>query len=324
MPAEPLRESVKAFVAFLRYNRNLSPHTLRAYETDLLQLVDSLAARLDCKPSQVTLAAFDADGVRAFLSDLHDRGNSRSSTARRLAAMRTFARYLVREGLMASDPTVLVGAPRKEQTLPAHLPIDDMERLLAAPDISTPAGRRDRAILELFYASGLRLSELADLDLQDVNLASRIARVRGKGGKERLVPFNHSAMDALKAMMADHVQIGAGHGGGRHAIDRHRRHRDPLFLNLRGGRLTTRSVDRIVRRYVREASIGPGISPHALRHTFATHLLQAGADLRAIQELLGHARLSTTQRYTHLDVQHLMDVYRQAHPRAEKIDGESS
>jgi integrase/recombinase XerC len=324
MTAEPLRDSVKAFVAFLRYNRNLSPHTLRAYETDLLQFVDSLAARLDCKPSQVTLTAFDADGVRGFLSDLHDRGNSRSSTARRLAAMRTFARYLVREGLMTSDPTVLVGAPRKEQTLPAHLPIDDMERLLAAPDVSTPAGRRDRAILELFYASGLRLSELADLDLQDVNLASRIARVRGKGGKERLVPFNHSAMDALKAMMADHVQIGAGHGGGRHAIDRHRRHRDPLFLNLRGGRLTTRSVDRIVRRYVREASIGPGISPHALRHTFATHLLQAGADLRAIQELLGHARLSTTQRYTHLDVQHLMDVYRQAHPRATKLKSDGT
>jgi integrase/recombinase XerC len=189
-----------------------------------------------------------------------------------------------------------------------------MDRLLEAPDPSNVQGRRDRAILELFYASGLRLSELVDLDLQDLNLAGRIARVRGKGGKERLVPFNRTTMEAVKAMMADRAQLVPSMARG--PSDRHRRPRDPLFLNLRGGRLTTRSVDRIVRRYVRESAIAQGISPHALRHTFATHLLQAGADLRAIQELLGHARLSTTQRYTHLDVQHLMDVYKQAHPRA--------
>lgn len=314
-----LQDHVKAFLSFLQLNRNVSPHTMRAYRTDLEQCLTFLAQSRDCKVSQLPLEAFDTDGVRGFLGELHERGNSRASAARRLAALRSFARYLVREDAIAEDPTALVSAPRKERTLPSHLPAADMERLLDAPDASSIAGRRDAAILELFYASGLRLSELVDLDLQDVNMGGRILRVRGKGGKERMVPFNQAAARAIRAMNGDREQLFA-----RTTLQprsRHRRARDPLFLNLRGGRLTTRSVDRVVRRYVREAAIARGISPHALRHTFATHLLQAGADLRAIQELLGHARLSTTQRYTHLDVQHLMDVYRQAHPRAEEQNG---
>jgi integrase/recombinase XerC len=326
-----IQPSIKAFLAFLQFNRNVSPHTLRAYETDLAQLVDHLATRDGCPPSAVTIARFDVEGVRGFLEELHDRGNSRSSAARRLAACRTFARYLIREELIEDDPTALVGAPRKDHTLPEHLPEDDMTRLLAAPDASTLGGRRDRAILELFYASGLRLSELVGLDLEDTNLSSRVVRVRGKGGKERLVPFNRPAADAIRAMMADWKDLpqargqtaeGRGEAGGVRGkaarLSRHAPRRQPLFLNLRGQRLTTRSVDRIVRRYVREAALVRGISPHALRHTFATHLLQAGADLRAIQELLGHARISTTQRYTHLDVGRLMEVYRKAHPRARR------
>jgi integrase/recombinase XerC len=337
MPAAAcLREQIKSFLAFLRYNRNVSPHTLRAYETDLEQLIEHLAARESCAPSEVPVTRFDVDGVRGFLEELHDRGNSRSSAARRLAACRTFARYLLREELIEDDPTALVGAPRKDQTLPAHLEEDDMSRLLLAPDTSTVGGRRDRAILELFYASGLRLSELVGLDLEDTNLSSRVVRVRGKGAKERLVPFNRPAADAIRAMMADEYKgrgqraegkgevkgervKGAQRADGR--FSRHQQRRQPLFLNLRGQRLTTRSVDRIVRRYVREAALTRGISPHALRHTFATHLLQAGADLRAIQELLGHARISTTQRYTHLDVGRLMEVYRKAHPRAQGARG---
>jgi integrase/recombinase XerC len=310
--------SIKSFLSFLRYNRNVSPHTLRAYETDLAQLVDHLAAREACAPSEVPVTRFDVDGVRGFLEELHDRGNSRSSAARRLAACRTFARYLLREDLITDDPTALVGAPRKDQTLPEHLDEGDMSRLLLAPDTSTVGGRRDRAIIELFYASGLRLSELVGLDLEDTNLSSRVVRVRGKGGKERLVPFNRPAADAIRAMMADRprsVQVEEQSGRGR--MSRQTRRRQALFLNLQGRRLTTRSVDRIVRRYVREAALTRGISPHALRHTFATHLLQAGADLRAIQELLGHARISTTQRYTHLDVGRLMEVYKKAHPRAQ-------
>jgi site-specific recombinase XerD len=194
-----------------------------------------------------------------------------------------------------------------------------MERLLAAPDLSTTAGRRDRAILELFYASGLRLSELVDVDLEDINLNGRVLRVRGKGGKERLVPFNPHAADAIRQMMADHASTPMPQPSRRTRASVHARRRQPLFLNLRGSRLTTRSVDRIVRRYVREAAIAQGISPHALRHTFATHLLQAGADLRAIQELLGHADLSTTQKYTHLDVGRLLEVYRHTHPRARQV-----
>jgi len=313
-----LRDSVREFLAFLRYNRNASAHTTRAYDGDLSQLVAFLAARAGVKGSELAATAFDLDGIREFLADQHQRGLSRASAGRRLAALRTFSRYLVREGVIPDDPTALVGAPRKEQTLPAHLGADEVDRLLAMPDVSTPAGRRDHAILELFYASGLRLSELVDLDVTDVNLSSRIVRVRGKGGKERLVPFNRSAAEAMRAMMPDRAETAPGPLSRRGAGGPHAKVRYPLFLNLRGRRLTTRSVDRVVRRYVREAAIARGISPHALRHTFATHLLQGGADLRAIQELLGHARISTTQRYTHLDVGRLMDVYRQAHPRAKK------
>jgi integrase/recombinase XerC len=317
-PAPPLKVRIAEFLAFLRYNRNVSPHTVRAYGADLGQCLAFLAARDGSRPSEVAVARFDLDGVRGFLAELHARGHRKASTSRRLAALRTFSRYLVREELLDDDPTSLVGAPRKDQTLPAHLEGGDMDRLLASPDASTPGGRRDRAILELFYASGLRLAELVGLDLEDVNLSGRVVRVRGKGGKERLVPFNRSTAEAIRAMLADRP---GGPPSRPSGASRHARRTWPLFLNLRGGRLTTRSVDRIVRRYVREAALGQRISPHALRHTFATHLLQAGADLRAIQELLGHARLSTTQRYTHLDVARLMEVYRATHPRGTKGDG---
>ena len=314
-----LVDEIRAFLEFLQYNRNVSPHTLRAYRTDLGQLIASLAAERAIRLSQVAVTRFDTEGVRRFLEELNVRGNSRASAGRRLAACRTFARYLVREGLLADDPTALVGAPRKEQSLPEYLAQDETDRLLEAPDTSTPGGRRDRAVLELFYASGLRLSELVDLALEDVNLSSRSVRVRGKGGKERLVPFNRTAADTIRAMLRDTAMRQPRGGSGLRSASvaaRQVRRRQALFLNLRGGRLTTRSVDRIVRRYVRRAAIPRGISPHALRHTFATHLLQAGADLRAIQDLLGHARLTTTQRYTHLDIARLRDVYRQAHPRA--------
>ena len=199
-----------------------------------------------------------------------------------------------------------------------------MTRLLEAPDTSTPAGRRDRAVLELFYASGLRLAELCDIDLEDISLNRRNVRVRGKGGKERIVPFNGATAEAIKVMLADRPAFAPATAGKPSSATRgarKTRQRDALFLNFRGARLTTRSVDRIVRRYARQAGVAQGISPHALRHTFATHLLRAGADLRVIQELLGHAQLSTTQRYTHLDVGRLIDVYRQTHPRAKRTGG---
>jgi len=320
-------EQKAAFVEFLRHNRNTSPNTVRAYDADLSALLEHLALLHTRKQSELTLAHFEVNGLRSHLEDLHDRGISKSSTARHLATMRSFARYLIEEELIADDPTQLVGTPRRDQTLPAHLGGEDMNRLLAAPDASTPAGRRDRAILELFYASGLRLAELCDIDLEDISLNRRTVRVRGKGGKERLVPFNNATATAVQAMLSDRsssigdrrstMDDGRSRAAGAKA-GRRARQRDALFLNFRGARLTTRSVDRIVRRYAKAAGVAQGISPHALRHTFATHLLRAGADLRVIQELLGHSQLSTTQRYTHLDVGRLMDVYREAHPRAKR------
>jgi len=222
-----------------------------------------------------------------------------------------------------------VSTPRVEEKLPAHLEIDEVGRLLETPDLTAPLGRRDRAILELFYASGLRLSELVGLDLDHVNLSARMVRVLGKGGKERVIPFNTSAESALRAYLKDRPELerealqmregppkprasqrGAARGPRRSAAAR------PLFLNFRGGRLTGRSVHRLVRQYVASCSARFGISPHALRHSFATHLLERGADLRSIQELLGHAQLSTTQRYTHVSAAQLIDVYRKAHPHA--------
>lgn len=315
-----LKDATREFLQFLKFNRNASPHTVRAYDTDLTQFVEFISARDRSKPSRVPVTALDADGVRGFLESLHSRGISRASAARRLAALRTFSRYLVREGRLPDDPTQLVGAPRREQTLPQHLDLSQVDQVISTPDVNQAAGRRDRAILELFYASGLRLSELVGLDIEDVNLSGRVVRVRGKGGKERLVPFNHSTADALKAMLQDMRTVPSSPTPSRRTATRgaHARQRHAVFLNQRGGRLTTRSVDRIVRQAARAAAVPGGLSPHALRHTFATHLLQAGADLRAIQELLGHARLSTTQRYTHLDIGRLMEVYRAAHPRARK------
>jgi len=220
-----------------------------------------------------------------------------------------------------------VPTPKRDIRMPAHLSEAEMTALLESPAGDTALSRRDRAILELFYASGLRLSELAGLDMDDVNLSGRMVRVLGKGRKERLVPFNTSTAKALREWLKDRAGLVAQARrvglAGRERQERRegqerreRRNRDPLFVNYRGTRLTVRSIDRLVRRYVAASGTRMGISAHALRHSFATHLLQRGADLRAIQELLGHARLSTTQRYTHVNVAQLLDVYRKAHPRA--------
>ena len=302
-----------AFLQYLVRNRNVSAHTARAYESDLIQFLHHVATIGGVKPRDVEPAALDRGAVRSFLAEVHAAGLSRATSARKLAAIRTFLRYLRREELVEGDPGSLVATPKREVRMPAHLSEQEMATLLEMPSAGDPLGRRDRAILELFYASGLRLSELAGLDVDDVNLRARMARVLGKGGKERLVPFNGSTATAVRQYLPDRENLVSQAQGGRYAA---RGARQPLFVNYRGSRLSTRSIDRLVRRYVAACSSRLGISPHALRHSFATHLLQRGADLRAIQELLGHARLSTTQRYTHVNAAQLLETYRKAHPRA--------
>jgi integrase/recombinase XerC len=340
-----VKAQLRPFLDYLRLNRHASAHTVAAYESDVSQFLAFAAAHLGVAEQALEPRDLQLATIRAFMADLFRQGQARSSVARKISALRTFGRFLRREGWIEGDPAGLAATPKREQRVPAHLTVDEMEKLLEVPDTSEPLGRRDRAILELFYASGLRLSELVALDLEDVNLSARVVRVMGKGAKERLVPFNTSAASALRAWLKDRLALvngrtaaeGKAHDetgfrgattakpgfftGRPTARTAGRRSRDdePLFVNFRGSRLTGRSVQRLVAHCVAQCSTRFGISPHALRHSFATHLLQRGADLRAIQELLGHVQLSTTQRYTHVDAAHLLDVYRKAHPRAGKV-----
>ena len=313
-----MKEQLRAFLDYLRLNRNASPNTVTAYESDVSQFLAFATGHLDkgaLQPADLQLGT-----IRAFMAELYRQGQSRASVARKISALRTFGRFLRREGWIDGDPAGLTAAPKREQRVPAHLTVDEMEKLLDVPDTSAPLGRRDRAILELFYASGLRLSELVGLDLEDVNLTARVVRVLGKGGKERLVPFNTAAAGSLRTWLKDRAALLVANPKSQTPKPKPQRRRpeEPLFVNFRGSRLTGRSVQRLVARYVAQCSTRFGISPHALRHSFATHLLQRGADLRAIQELLGHVQLSTTQRYTHVNAAQLLDVYRKAHPRAGK------
>lgn len=333
-----MKEAVKAFLEHLALNRHLSPHSVRAYSSDVDQYLAGTALFHGKKQSALEPADLDAESVRAFLIAMNKAGQARASVARKLSGARAFLRYLEREGWILHDPSGAVVAPRLDRTMPLHLSETEMQRLLETPDTSMPLGRRDRAMLELFYASGLRLSELVGLDLDDVHLSARTLRVMGKGGKERMLPFNGAAQAALRQWLPDRETLrmlavapvarepvtanrlrGGSRLGEARATGRGRASRpdrEPVFVNARGGRLTGRSVHRLLHRYVLQCSARSGISPHALRHSFATHLLQRGADLRAIQELLGHARLTTTERYTHVNATQLVEVYRKAHPRA--------
>lgn len=283
--------------AFLRYQaaeRGASPNTLRGYRADLAEFRRFLQAR---GVGRITRA--DARLLRQYMAWLHERGLARSSIARRLATLRSCLGFLTRRGGLGRNPAREVAAPRLPRKLAVFLPPDEARAILERPFPTTAAGRRDKAILELLYATGARVAELTALDVADLDRAQGTVRVRGKGGKERIVPVGDLALDALDAYLVTR----AGASG-------------PVFLNRRGGRLTTRSVARIVKRAGRAAGVPRRITPHTLRHTFATHMLDAGADLRLIQELLGHSRLSTTQRYTHVSAERLLRVYDAAHPRA--------
>jgi integrase/recombinase XerC len=285
---------VPAFLEYLAVERGASPHTLRGYATDLAELRRFLAGR-----GVSDLAGVDTRAVRAYLAWLHERRLSKATIARKLASARSCLRFLARRGMIDVNPARQVRSPRLGRRLPSFLPKDEATELLDQKPEESEAGRRDHALLELLYATGLRVAECCGLDRNDLDRSQGTVRVLGKGGKERVVPVGETALEAVDAYMK---MRGDGTG--------------PLFRNARGGRLTTRSVHRVVKERARQAGISQRVTPHTLRHTFATHMLGEGADLRLIQELLGHSRLSTTQRYTHVSPEHLMKVYDKAHPRA--------
>jgi integrase/recombinase XerC len=292
-----VRPAIAAFLRHLEREKNASPHTRRAYAQDLAQFADHAREELgrEARPRDV-----DHLLVRSFLARLHRRGLKKVSAARKLAGIRSFFRYLCREGVLEASPAEPLLSPRLERRIPDPLEEAEVLALLDVPGEESGA-LRARAILELLYATGLRCSELVSLDLDDVDLPGRTLRVVGKGRKERIVLFGSPARTALEAYLA-HRSRSAPRS-------------DAVFLNQRGGRLTDRSVRALVSRRVQTLALRGRVSPHSLRHSFATHLLRRGADLRAIQELLGHASLSTTQRYTHVDTRQILSIYRQTHPR---------
>ncbi len=295
-----LAQSAERFVEELSATRGASPHTVRAYSADLGELVLHLDEAGVRDPREVT-----PRHLRGFLMRLDGRGLSRISLQRKLSAARSFFRALLRQGRITSHPAAGLRTPRRPRALPAALEIGEVEALLAAPDPATPGGRRDRALLETMYSAGTRAAETVGLDRPDVDLARGVARVRGKGRKERLAPLGSFAVEALRTYLGD-----PGRPRPRpQALS-------AVFLNGRGGRLTTRSLGRIVEGALRKAGLARHATPHTLRHSFATHLLDRGADLRSVQELLGHAHLVTTQIYTHVSVERLRRIYEQAHPRA--------
>jgi integrase/recombinase XerC len=312
-----VRDHLKAFLEHLRLNENASAHTVRAYESDLSQYLAFLATHVNRRVSELMPEHLDHLGARGFMADPQQAGERKGVRGRASCRRSAFGRYLRREGVIDSDPAALVGTPRRGTRIPNHLAVDEMSKLLDAPDTwsARPARPGDPgAVLRV----GTRLSELVGLDLDDVNLSGRVVRVLGKGRKGGLcrATGRHAAGESHGCRTLRSVYGATAACQPRGVSPGLRRPSDPLFVNYRGGRLTTRSVDRLVRRYVAASSARMGISPHALRHSFATHLLQRGADLRVIQELLGHARLSTTQRYTHVNAAQLLEVYRKSHPRA--------
>lgn len=309
---------IHQFIHYLSIEKNASPHTCRCYRRDLEGFEDFLKNSGTCvTPSgEAEVEKADRIAIRKYLSFLH-RKNRKSSIARKLSTLRSFFKYLVREQIVPSNPAKGISTPKVERTLPTTLTVDETFRLMESPK-SHPEkssrgpkerGSRDRAILELLYSSGLRVSELVGLNSNQLDLDLGVVRVMGKGRKERIVPVGMKAIDALKAYLEERGGV---------------KEEEPVFVNFLGGRLTARSVGRLIKKYTRHSGIFRKVSPHSLRHTFATHLLDAGADIREIQEMLGHSSLSTTQRYTHVSMGKLMEVYDKAHPRSFRNVGQKT
>jgi integrase/recombinase XerC len=329
-----MKEAIAKYLRYLETVKNSSPHTVSNYGKDLRQFLEFLSPPDSVPPA---LRAVNHGMIREFVSHLHDHGLEKSSIARKLAALRSFFKYCVREGRVKESPARLVPTPKLPKRIPSVLSAEEMNGFLnqlagmvgrpsAGSGLSSQRGhggaalaeeglllRRDRAVLELLYAAGLRVSELTGLNLVDVEQKERILRVRGKGDKERIVPYGTKAQEALEKYWPVRDQLLRPANGSDRRVDPHTQ---AVFLNYAGRRLTQRSVGRIVKKYVRLVNVNWDLHPHSLRHAFATHLLADGADLRAIQELLGHQSLSTTQRYTHASIRQLLEVYDKAHPHA--------
>ena len=334
-----MKATIFSYLEYLRAVRNSSPHTTSNYGKDLDQFVAYLSPP-DLEPPALTAVTHAT--IREFVGHLHDHGLQKSSIARKLASLRSFFKYCVREGLLKENPARLVPTPKLPKRIPSVVSAEEMNGFLnSLAEMAPPGGsqvskpahtraprsapgsaasgkdqslllRRDRALLELLYAAGLRVSELTGLNLADIEQKERILRVRGKGNKERIVPYGSKAQEALERYWRVRHELLSQSASRRHAAP----HTEAVFLNYAGGRLTQRSIGRIVKKYVRLVNVNWDLHPHSLRHAFATHLLADGADLRAIQELLGHQSLSTTQKYTHASIRQLMDTYDKSHPHA--------
>jgi integrase/recombinase XerC len=294
-----MKRELSEFLEYLRHERNASVHTISAYRRDLTQLAGYLSEK------ELLLRKLDNVQIRGFMAQLHERRLRKSTLARKLAAIRSFLQFCVKKKWIAENPAKVVATPKQEKLVPSFLSEEEMAGFLEVPPSKRPLDLRDKAILEVFYATGIRVSELVGINMEDVNFGERLIRVRGKGKKERFVPFGRIAEERLKIYLKARPSCLKNEIGEK-----------ALFLNYQGGRITTRSVERMVDKYIHQTAMRRKISPHSLRHSFASHLLSRGADLRVIQELLGHESLGTTQKYLHLNLGQLMDVYRKSHPRS--------
>ncbi len=301
-----VKQHIEKFMLYLEYEKNASENTIRKYGEDLAQFEEFLKATgLD----DLTVEKLDNLTIRTFLGWLYRRNLKKSSIARKLSCIRSFFKYLCREETIQANPASIVSTPKLPRNLPAHLTENEVDRLLTSIDTSKILGKRDKAILELLYATGMRASEIVGTSMHDLDFSLRVVRVRGKRRKERVVPYGKTAADALADYLPRRTELLAKAKGDTAAPT-------AVFLNNRGGRLTDRSLRRVLDKAIRNAALQWDISPHAIRHSFATHLLNAGADLRSIQELLGHSDLSTTQRYTHVSTEELIRTYHKFHPKA--------
>ena len=305
-----ISDQIGVFIAYLRDQKGYSQHTIRNYRIDLTQFSEFLVSREalpDGQKADQNMEAIDALVIREYLGSLFGRF-ARSTIARRLSSVRSFFLFLEKKGIVMTNPAGDIATPKLGKYIPVYLSVDDVFRLLERPDRKKPLGLRDLAILEVLYSCGIRVSELEALDISGVDFEERLVTVIGKGDRERIVPIGRIALKAVRNYLEATRDLRKGDGNDSQD--------GPLFINFRGGRLSGRSIARIIKRYAAESGLNPEISPHSMRHTFATHLLDGGADLRSVQELLGHASLSTTQRYTHVSLDRLMEVYDKAHPRS--------